>query len=65
MSTLIKRARRIRESTTLLICTAVAGILVWRGLTFDHGEADLTTAFFYIALAFSLIFTGITAADRQ
>jgi len=63
VSTLIKSARRIRETMIVLICTAIAVILVWRGLTYDHGVADLMTASLCIALALCLILTGIAAAD--
>ena len=65
MSTLVKSARRIRENLIVLICTLVAALLVWRGLTFDHGLTDLPTASICVALAISLVFTGIAAADTQ
>ena len=63
MSTLVKSARRIRETIIVLICTAIAAILIWRGLTYDRDIPDLTTYSLCVALAFSLVFTGIAAID--
>jgi len=61
----VKSARRIRETIIVLICTAIAAILIWRGLTYDHGVADFTTASMSVALALSLVFTGIALTDQQ
>ena len=61
MSTLIKGARSIRENFFLLICTTLAAVMIWRGMTF----ADLLAAWMCIALAVCLVFTGIALVDYR
>jgi len=51
-----KRPPDSRKHRRLVICTIIAAIIVWRGLTYDHGVADFTTASISIALAISLVF---------
>jgi hypothetical protein len=61
MSTLIKGGRRILDNITFLICTLLAGAIVWRAVVFD----DLLASWMCIALAFCLFFTGIALIDYR
>ena len=64
MSTLIKGAKFLRHSGTILICTILAGAVVWRALTYEFSP-DPATFTICVLLAICLIFTGIAATDKS
>jgi len=61
VSTLIKGTRRIRENLILLICTALAVVVTWRGVIYG----DFLAAYMCLALGISLVFTGIALVDYR
>jgi hypothetical protein len=61
VSTLIKGGRHIFSNSILLVCTVIAGAIVWRGIVFG----DLLAAYMCVALGVSLVFTGIALVDYR